>query len=162
MKNKAKVLFTFFFVFLSAFAIYMAKDWRAEVARFPLVSAIFLFIFSSVDLLIILFIPEKKVETAIDFQSLAGEGIEPSVIFRRTLEIYGWMLGLGFLIVFFSFYIAFPLFVFLYVKVVGRYGWVFSLLMGAIIWVFFYGLFDRTLHLPFPDGLILEWVGLSL
>ncbi len=163
MKNKSKALLSLFFVLLSALAIYIAKDWQVEeVARFPLVAAILLFIFSLADLLVILFMPEKKRETAIDFQPTAGEEVEPSVAFKRTLGIFGWILSLGFLILFLSFNIALPLFVFLYVKVVGRYGWFFSLLMGAIAWVFFYGLFDRMLHLPFPNGLILDWVGISL
>jgi hypothetical protein len=30
----------------------------------------------------------------------------------------------------------------------------------AVVWGFFYGLFDRLLHLPFPQGWLLEWSGL--
>jgi hypothetical protein len=29
----------------------------------------------------------------------------------------------------------------------------------AAVWVFFYGLFDRLLHLPFPEGWMLTWLG---
>ncbi len=162
MRIRPKGLLSLFFVLLSALAIFMAKDWRLEIARFPLSVAIVLFMLSSGDLLIVLFLPEKKREAAIDFQSTAGEEVEPSVAFRRTLEIFAWILSFGFLILFLSFYIAIPLFIFLYLKVAGRYRWGFSLLLGAIAWVFFYGLFDRMLHLPFPNGLILEWIGIGL
>lgn len=161
MKIRPKALLSLFFVLLSALAIYMAKDWRTEIARLPLLVAILVFILSSLDLLIILFLPEKKREIAIDFQSTGAEVVEPSVAFRRTLGIIGWILGFGFLIFFLGFHIAIPFFIFLYVKVVGRYRWGFSFLLGAIAWAFFYGLFDRMLHLPFPNGLILECIGFS-
>jgi hypothetical protein len=33
--------------------------------------------------------------------------------------------------------------------------------MTAGVWVCFYGLFDRLLHLPFPAGWIQTWLGLA-
>jgi hypothetical protein len=38
---------------------------------------------------------------------------------------------------------------------------VFSSVFTLTVWVFFYGLFDQLLHLPFPDGLIQVWTGLN-
>lgn len=46
----------------------MAKEWRTEIGHFPLVTAIVVIILSSADLLVILFLYEKKREIGIDFQ----------------------------------------------------------------------------------------------
>jgi hypothetical protein len=35
-----------------------------------------------------------------------------------------------------------------------------SVTLTAVAWLFFYGLFQRTLHLPFEDGLIQTWLGM--
>ena len=45
-----------------------------------------------------------------------------------------------------------PLFVFLYLKLAGKEGWVLSLSMTALSWLTMEGLFNRLLHLPFPEG----------
>jgi hypothetical protein len=29
----------------------------------------------------------------------------------------------------------------------------------ALAWALFYGVLDHFLHLPFPDGMILDWFG---
>jgi hypothetical protein len=36
-----------------------------------------------------------------------------------------------------------------------------SLGFCAAVWAFFYGIFDRLLHLPFPAGWIQQWFGLA-
>jgi hypothetical protein len=48
--------------------------------------------------------------------------------------------------------VAVPLFVFLYLKLQANEGWILSAAFTAGVWAFFYGLFDRLLHLPFPAG----------
>jgi len=155
-----KILIDLFFIVLSALAMYIAKDFRPEPARFPMVSALLVFLFSSADLVVVLFLPEKKREIAIDFESTAK--VDSHVALKRTFEIFTWFIGCGLLIFFLSFNVGLAVFVFMYVKIVGHYGWRFSLLMGAVGWTFLYGLFVRTLHLPFPPGLLFEWVGLNL
>jgi hypothetical protein len=53
-----------------------------------------------------------------------------------------------------------PLIVFLYLKVQSRESWLLSVTLAVFAWLFFYGLFDRLLHIPFPDGEIFNWLGL--
>jgi hypothetical protein len=51
-----------------------------------------------------------------------------------------------------------PLVVFLYLKVQSKERWPLSIALSAGAWLFFYGLFDRLLHLPFPDGVLIAWL----
>ena len=150
--RNTEILVSIFFIVVSVLAIYLSKNWRMEVIRFPLVVAILLLICGSADLLMVLFLREKKGGAAVDFE--ASGDVETPVALRRTIEMFAWMIGCGLLIVLLSLIVALPFFVFLYIKVVGRYGWPFSLLMGAVSGVFLYGLFVWLLNLPFPEGLL--------
>jgi hypothetical protein len=49
-----------------------------------------------------------------------------------------------------------PLFIFLYLKVEGREGWLMSIAVTFFSWLFFYMLFERMLNVPFPDPLLLS------
>jgi hypothetical protein len=80
---------------------------------------------------------------------------------RGVARSWVWMLAFLALIVLLGFPIAVAAFVFLYLKVEAKEGWLFSLVFTAAIWGAFYGLFDALLHLPFPAGWLLEWLGLA-
>jgi hypothetical protein len=80
---------------------------------------------------------------------------------RRTLAMIWWVLGFFAAIWLFGFVIAVPLATFVYLTAGARERWAPSLMLAAIAWVFFYGLFERFLHLPFPPGQIAEWLSLA-
>ena len=46
-----------------------------------------------------------------------------------------------------------------YLKFQGGESWVLSITLTVVAWLFFHGLFVRLLHLPFPDGLLMTWLG---
>ena len=66
------------------------------------------------------------------------------------------MLGFFAAIALLGFPVAVPLFLLLYLRLQGGEGWVLSLLLTAGVFAAFYGLFDRLLHLPFPQGWLLQ------
>lgn len=76
---------------------------------------------------------------------------------RRIGVAVAWMLGFFAAIALLGFPIAVPLFLFLYLKLQGGEGWLLSIVITAVAWGAFYGLFDRLLHLPFPAGWVLTW-----
>ncbi|MGH7845452.1 MAG: hypothetical protein ACREQW_09820 [Candidatus Binatia bacterium] len=41
----------------------------------------------------------------------------------------------------------------------SRCEWPVTVGLTPACWLFFYGVFDYTLQLPFPDGSIFRWVG---
>ena len=83
--------------------------------------------------------------------------VEPVVI-RRAVSIISWTLGFLLAIWLIGFNIAVPLSTFLYLKFGSGEKWGISIALTVIAWVFFYGLFDHVLHLPFPEGEIFLWL----
>lgn len=83
---------------------------------------------------------------------------DPALIGRRALSIIGWILGFLLAIWLFGFNIAVPVSTFLYLKYGSGEKWWISIVLTIVAWVFFFGLFDRFLHLPFPDGRIFLWL----
>ena len=80
------------------------------------------------------------------------------LVMRRTLGITAWILGFFAAIWFFGFSLAVPLTTFLYLKVGAGERWPISVTLMLLAWLSFYGLFDYALHVPFPRGLLLDWL----
>jgi hypothetical protein len=89
---------------------------------------------------------------AMDFQ--LTDTVEPALARKRTIAIIIWTLGFLALIVLVGFPLAVPIFVFAYLKIAGREPWTLTIALTAISWLSMEGLFNRLLHLPFPEGLI--------
>ena len=87
-----------------------------------------------------------------DFQFT--DTVEPTLARKRTIAIIIWMLGFLALILLVGFPLAVPIFVFAYLKIAGEEPWTLTLALTAFSWVSMEGLFNRLLHLPFPEGLI--------
>jgi len=90
-----------------------------------------------------------------------GPEIPSSVVFRRTAGTFGWIIGYLAAIWLLGFTLGGTLSTLLMLKVANREPWPLALAMSAGIWVFVYALFDRTLHVPFPPGRLLLWLGVS-
>jgi hypothetical protein len=91
-------------------------------------------------------------------ESTTSGDIYPEVARRRAINTFAWIFGFLGLVWFLGFQIAVPLVVFLYLKVQSRERWVLSLVYTGVAWVFLWGVFDRFLHLPFPESAIFGWL----
>ena len=159
MNSKASLVLGFAIMGVSAWAVVSAMYWPLKAALFPLAIGIPVFCLAAAEVLWVFFGSSPKPGSqAMDFQ--LSEQLPANVTLHRTLVAIAWILGFFAAIVLLGFPIAVPLFVFLYVKMQGREGWGLSLIFTLVVWAIFYGLFDRLLHLPFPDGWILTGVGL--
>jgi TctA family transporter len=78
-------------------------------------------------------------------------------VYSRTASIIGWMLGFLIAIWLLGFSLAVPVTTFLYLKAAGE-KWPISIISTALAWAVFYGLFDYSLHIPFPEGQLFEWL----
>lgn len=158
MHSKASLVLGFGIMIFSGWAVFTAMDWPWKAALFPIVIGIPVFCLAATEVLWALFGSTGRGET-MDFQ--LSTHLPEKATLRRTALAVGWMLGFFVAIVLVGFPIAVPLFVFVYVKIQGREGWGLSLVLTLAVWGLFYGLFDRLLHLPFPDGWIQIWAGLT-
>jgi hypothetical protein len=157
MHKKASLALSILLMMVSGYGVVTATAWPMKAALFPLVIGVPLFCLAAAEALWTLFgAPPAEAGQAKDFQLSVGKDTA-----RRTLAATGWILAFFAAIVLLGFPIAVPLFVFLYLRLQGREGWVLSIAMTGAIFAVFYGLFDLLLHLPFPAGWLFAWLGLG-
>ena len=89
------------------------------------------------------------------------EEISPEETRRRTLAISAWVVGFFVSIWLIGFVWSSMVATFLYLKVGARESWLMSVVLTAVAYVFFAGIFDMALHLPFPPGELFVWLGLD-
>ncbi len=94
-------------------------------------------------------IPDIEMDTSVD----------PSVATRRTLGTALWIGGLFTAVLLVGFQVAVPGFVFLYLRLAGKEGWVLSVVLALLAVLAFHLLFVALLHLPLPPGLFWRLVG---
>ena len=80
------------------------------------------------------------------------------LVFRRTMVISSWIVGFFVTIWLLGFPIAVPLCALLYLKVGAGERWPISLLLTLLASAAFYSLFVYSLHVPFPEGLLVQWL----
>jgi hypothetical protein len=146
--NKASLALSVAVMVLAAWGVFSAWSWPAKAALFPLVISIPLFLLGAAEVVWVLLGSGQR--AASDFK--LSDHLPKDVALRRTAVAVGWILGFFAAILLFGFGVAVPLFVFAYLKLQGKAGWIFTAVFSAAVWGFFYGLFDLLLHLPFPDG----------
>jgi hypothetical protein len=149
MHSRASLALALAIMAVSGYGVIAAWSWPWKAALFPLVIGIPLFVLSAAEALWVLLGTTERGEVQ-DFQMAAG--VPPPEVLRRSAVAAGWILAFFAAILLLGFPIAVPLFVFLYLKLQSGESWRFSALFTAAAWGFFYGLFDRLLHLPFPAG----------
>jgi hypothetical protein len=94
--------------------------------------------------------------TPVDFQF--AKQLDPQLARKRTLNIFAWLFGFFAGIWLLGFTITIPLLVFAYLKIQSGEKWWLSVTLTVIAWFFFWSLFVRLLHLPFPEGVIPTWI----
>jgi hypothetical protein len=140
---------------VAGYAVISALAWPLKTALFPLVISIPLFCLAAIEAFNVWRDGARSVP-AKGFQRPSEE--VPSGARARTLRAAGWIVGFFLAIGLFGFLVAVPLFLFAYLKLEAREGWLFSLVFTGVVWAVFYGLFDQLLHLPFGGGLLLSWL----
>jgi hypothetical protein len=138
---------------IGGYTLYASINWPFKTALFPRLIGAPLLILAAVETALSAFGTEKQREGhATDFQLTTD--VAPAVARKRTLAIVGWTVGFFVLILAVGFLLAVPLFVFLYLRLAGKEGWILTLSLTAVSWLFMEGVFNRLLHLPFSQGWI--------
>jgi hypothetical protein len=132
---------------LAGYAIYAASGWPAKAALFPLAIGIPMFCLAAIELLWAWFGAPERDAAAAEIEPTMQPGAG-----RRIAIAALWMIGFFAAIVLLGFPVAVAAFLFLYLKFQGGEGWTLSIVITALTWAAFYGLFDALLHLPFPQG----------
>lgn len=142
MRPSGAVLFSGGLAVVAAYAVYAALRWPPKAALFPLVMGIPLLVLAVAQVIL---------------ELRAAAPAEPAGTGRRVLAVFAWMVGFVALVLFGGFAAAVPIFVFLYLRLDSREGWLLSGVLAAAAWGFFHLVFQRLLHFPFEAGLITDW-----
>jgi hypothetical protein len=158
MHKKASLVLGIAIMALAAWAIHGAWDWPLKAKLFPLAIGVPLFLLAAAEVLWAIKGSAARGDIP-DFQ--LSTALPRSVMLRRTLVAMAWIVGFFIAILLAGFLVAVPVFVLVFLRFQGRESWTLCLVFTAVLWAVFYGLFERTLHLPFPQGWIQGWLGLG-
>lgn len=160
MKRKPQIVFDFLVLLFFAFLVWEAKEWDLQARLYPWVIG-----FPMLGLAVLQLGKdirgERKISSGaapVDIQF--AKGIDPVLARERTIQILSWIFGFLAMIWLAGFPITIPTFVFLYLKKQAGESWFLSVLLTAVAWFIYWGLFERLLRLPMPDGQIFLWMGL--
>ena len=156
---KGRVLFGLLLIGVGGYAAFSARHWTFKAALFPLTVSIPLIVLAAVQVILDL-LGKREISSgaAVDMEFSAD--VTPEQARRRAIGIFLWAAGFILLVFFVGFPVAVPLFMFSYLSFQSRVGWLLSVTLTAAAWLFFYGLFERLLNLPFEQGLIQAWLGM--
>ena len=156
---KGRVLFGLLLIGVGGYAAFSARHWTFKAALFPLTVSIPLIVLAAVQVILDL-LGKREIASgaAVDMEFSAD--VTPEQARSRAIGIFLWAAGFILLVFFVGFPVAVPLFMFSYLSFQSRVGWLLSVTLTAAAWLFFYGLFERLLNLPFEQGLIQAWLGM--
>jgi len=149
-------IFGFLVLVLFAWSLWEAREWGFRARLFPWAIGFtgLAFALMQLDLDITGFLRKGSIGLPKEVDN------ETALVVRRTAGITGWLLGFFFAIWLLGFSLAVPVATFLYLKVGAREKWLISIVLTLVAFASFYGLFIYSLSVPFPQGLLLEWLGM--
>ena len=145
--------FTLALIVILAVALWTSRNFGYRAGLFPWVIGIPTFILSFFQLARDIGGKQKKV-VAVGVEEAEVE-IAPEVITQRTVAVISWTVGFFMAIWLLGFPIAVPLMILLYLKIAGKESWLMTALVTFFSWLFYWGLFERLLNVPFPEGLLI-------
>jgi hypothetical protein len=145
-------------VFFCVF-VYQAQEWRLQARLYPWAIGIPMVILAIVQVILDLkgvTAKQSSDATPMDFQFT--KEVDAATAKKRAIVMFSWLVGFFIGIYLLGFPIAIALMMFTYLKFQGGESWVLSISLTIVAGLFFYGLFVRLLHLPFPDGILAPYI----
>jgi hypothetical protein len=95
-----------------------------------------------------------KRASGVEMDDTYKEGMDKKTELRRTVVYFGWFIGGALGIWLLGIVITLPLLAFLYMLVEGREKLIPSIIMGLCTYAMVWGLFEYTLEMRWPPGLL--------
>jgi len=162
MKIRPQLLLAIILVVFFALFVYTAKDWRLQARLYPWAIGIPMLVLALVQVVLDLkgFVAKPgRTDAPVDVRF--AERADPALARRRAINMFAWIVGYIIAIWLIGYFYSVPLLVFLYLKVQSRESWPISIALTAAAWLLFWGLFERLLRLPFPQGQLFAWLGMD-
>jgi TctA family transporter len=158
-------LFALFILLIMAYVVYEAQwgfgSWEPRAALFPwvigvptFVLALYVFIKDSLQ-------TSRKVKVE-EYHFEDEPEVDPVVARQRTIAITCWIVGFFLAIWIIGFIPASAIATLLYLKFGAGEKWPITVAIGAACWLFFWGMFDYALQMPFPRGALFDWLPIKV
>ena len=146
----ARVAFSLFAFGLAAAAVIISLEWPAPARLFPMAIGS---VTASVAFIQLIFDVVKLVRYREDHRESKTEVTEESrVTNRRTVEIFGWLVGLFAAIWAVGFTVIVGPFLLLYLKITARETWKSALIAAGVSAAIYWGFFHMFLKVATPAG----------
>jgi len=152
----ATAWFTSAIILILALALWQSRNFGFRAGLFPWVIGIPTLILAAAQLGRDIYGKKKKKLEEYDHSN--EPEVAPEDVKQRTVSIILWTVGFFLAIWFFGFSIAVPLTILLYLKIAGKESWVMTVQVTFFSWLFYWGLFEYLLNVPFPEGLVIGWI----
>ena len=97
----------------------------------------------------------KKKKVAEYSRTARRTEVAPEDVRQRTISIILWTIGFFLVIWFLGFSYAVPLTILLILKFAAKESWLMIVAVTFFSWLFYWGLFEKLLNVPFPEGLLI-------
>lgn len=154
--NRAS-LFTLFIIIVSGVALWYSRRFNFRTGLFPWFAGFAVLAAALAQLIVEVTGSGQKHET--DTQQ--DSDLPVNTVRRRTATIFSWIIGYCAAVWLLGFSIGGPVCTFIHLKVGARETWLRTVILAVCAWIFIYALFDQVLHLPFPTGVLLQWLNLE-
>jgi hypothetical protein len=156
MKLTWQVTFGLVVLVFFGVCLWQATAWPRQAKFFPIAILVPMIIVGLVNLALELkgLFTHRRLSTDCTSETAVTEPVGERAAVRLTFQTFLWVFGFFAGIWLVGFSVAIPLFIFSYLKLYSREGWIVSLALAAAVWVFFFLLFETLLHLPLPEGMI--------
>ena len=152
MRFGPQALFTLAVVLVLAIALWQSRNFGFRAGLFPWVIGIPTLILALCQLAREI-TGKKSVGTPRSHAEM-----DPGLAVRRTISILLWIVGCFVVIWLLGFSYAVPLVILAYLKFAGGENWKITAAVTLCAWLFFWGLFEKMLNVPFPDGLLISLI----
>jgi len=157
MKITGRTWMCIVLIALSVGVILTARTWPLKAAIFPIFVAVFVLVLAAIEIFLALFLKQTAKETStLDFKLADAETLEidEKTARKRVTVFFAWTFFFFLLILLLGFPLAIPTFFIIFLRFYGKESWGMTILLAAVAWGSFYGLFIYLLHVPFSEGWI--------
>lgn len=147
--------FTSLLIIITAIFLYLAKDWNFETGLFPRVVGIPMLL---VVIAILVVDIRKGLRQAKDGE--ADNDAEFTAMNLRMARYFAWLIGFIFLVWAIGIEYTIPIYIFSYMKIEGKYGWLKCGIYAVAMTVFITLLFQYVFRVAWPDGALFRILNL--
>lgn len=151
-----RMLFTLGVILVAACAVYTARDWPSGTGLFPRFVGIPVLALAIAQLALEAYQSQRGAKKkGVDTGDLQVDwSMSHGLVARRAAAYFGWLIALFLGIWVLGFFVAIPVFCFVYLKLQAKEGWLLSASLTLSMYVFFLGLFDQVLHVAWLVPLV--------